>query len=264
MMKQSYKLMESYPELLIFSTTRDGGVSLGNYASMNVCDYCGDNAAHVKKNREIVCEQYGIALDKLILPRQTHGAKVVEIDEHYFTMSEHEQNVLLQGVDAMVTSMSEVCLGIQTADCVPVLFYDPKQHAVGVAHCGWRGTVARLAALTALEMHDRFGCAFHDIRVIVGPSISVGSYEVGEELIEAFEEAEFPIGLLFKRNPKTLRHYLDLWSGVIWQLKQIGIPEEHIEQSGVCTFKNSEQWFSARVLGIRSGRILSGIMMKRV
>ena len=258
-----YPIFEPYhSDLLAFSTSRDGGVGVGAYGSMSVCSYTGDSDAHVARNGELLAQAYGFEGSRLLLPRQTHGCVVRTIDKEFLMLDDLAQAEALEGVDAMMSHERGVVLGIQTADCVPVLFYHPGRQVIAVAHCGWRGVVARLAALTALSMRDLYGTPLHELKVAMGPSISQDSYEVGQELIEVFEEAQFPIGRLFRRNPNTLKHHLDLAEGIAWQLWQVGVARENMAFPTICTFKAHEQWFSARVLGIKSGRILSGMMLR--
>ena len=246
-----HRLLEPFSDrLFACSTERVGGVSVGHYGGMNLCSYTGDAPEAVQANREAFCAEHGILLSRLVLPRQTHGVEILNVDSSFLELPAQEQEQRLQGVDALITQSRGVCLGIQTADCVPVLLYDAVRDVIGVAHCGWRGTVGRLAAKCALQMGACYGSKPSDLVVSMGPSISAANYPVGEELMEPFEEAQFPIGLLFQRNAESLRFHLDLERAIVWQLKQIGVKGEQMAHCGVCSFGNSERYFSARRLGI--------------
>lgn len=258
----TYQLFKDYKQLLAITTERLGGVSVGNYQSMNLCHYVNDNAVHVAKNRELFCRKYEIASDKLIFPRQTHGNRILVIDAHFLQQSVEKQTVLLKGVDALITTEKNICIGINTADCVPILLFDPKQQVIAVAHAGWRGTVARIAAKTAQQLIQQFQCAPETLLVAIGPSISQKNYEVGNDVLAEFVKADFPTGKFFSKNPHSGKLQLDLWEANRWQLEEVGILPKHIEVANICTFDQADTYFSARKLGIHSGRTASCLMLK--
>ena len=256
----SYQLFEKYNEIAHFCTSREGGVSVGNYASFNLSPFSGDNPAYIAENQRILCDKFGINTNRLIIPYQTHGAEIREIDEAFFNFFVDEKYQYLNGVDALITNLAGVCIGVTTADCVPLLFFDPEKKAVAVAHAGWRGTCARMAEKTVLAMVQKYNCNPADILVAIGPAISAEVYTVGKEVVEIFETAGFDVSEIVQiRNNAS---YLDLWKANQQSLEKAGILPEHIEVSGICTFTEHERFFSARRLGIESGRLLSGIMIK--
>ena len=254
-----YNLLSPYKDLTHFCTTREGGVSVGNYASMNLSPFSGDEPAHVAENKRRLCETLGLSPARLVIPFQTHGAEVREISETYFQLPEAEQAAYLHGVDAMVSNTPGVCLGITTADCVPLLFFDPVQKAVGAAHAGWRGTVASIARNTMEAMTQLYGSRPEDMLVTIGPSISAAVYEVGTEVLEQFREAGFDLADMHEMRNGSL--FLDLWAANRQVLTRAGILPEHIETANICTYTHHERFFSARRLGIKSGRLLSGVMV---
>ena len=255
-----YNLLKKHTVIVHFCTTRKGGVSVGNFSLLNLSPFSGDNPAHFAENKRILCTQLGIQSEKLIIPYQNHGTEVKEIDEAFFGFSAAEKTAYLNGVDALVTKLPGVCIGVTTADCVPLLFFDPTKKVVAVAHAGWRGTCGRIAEKTVLKLQEKYKCNPADILVCIGPSISVQVYEVGKEVIENFEKAGFDIeSIVYQQNEKF---HLDLWRANEISLLQVGIKDENIEVAGICTFTEHERFFSARRLGIKSGRMLSGIMLR--
>ena len=256
----TYRILEKYPEIVQFCTTRDGGVSQNNFSSLNLSPFSGDNPVHFEQNKQILCENYGINPDKLIIPFQTHGTEIREINETYFHLSIEEKTKFLSGVDALVTNIPGVCIGVTTADCVPLQFYDPEKKVIGVAHAGWRGTCGRISEKTIKKMIDSYNCSPEDILVTIGPSISVIAYEVGIELIENFRKAGFESSEIFESHDNKI--HLDLWQANLISLEKCGIFPENIEISGKCTYTEHDKFFSARRLGIKSGRLLTGIMLR--
>jgi YfiH family protein len=256
----TYNLLNKYTEIAHFCTSRQGGVSVGNYASFNLSPFSGDSQGSFIENQKILCNKIGIEPPQIIIPYQTHGTEIKEIDKAFFELKLDEKTQFLNGVDSLFTKLSGVCIGITTADCVPLLFFDPMHKVIAAAHAGWRGTCHRIAEKTIRKIKEKYNCRPEDIRVVIGPSISVEVYEVGKEVVENFENEGFDISKIVTERNNIL--YLDLWKANQQSLERIGILSEHIEIAGICTFSQHEEFFSARRLGIKSGRILSGIMLK--
>lgn len=255
----TYKLLEKYKEIAHFCTDRQGGVSMGNYASFNLSPFSGDNPERYTKNLQILCNRLAIQPEKLIIPYQTHGTEIREINSSFFVLSIEKRLNALNGVDALYTKLYNVCIGISTADCVPLQFFDPVQKVVAVAHAGWRGTSNKISEKTIYTLVDKYNCKPADILVTIGPSISSKEYEIGKEVVDIFKEAGFDISKIITIRNKTF--HLDLWKANVQSLEKAGILRDHIEISGICTFTENERFFSARRLGIKSGRMLSGIML---
>ncbi|MBQ1972781.1 MAG: peptidoglycan editing factor PgeF [Paraprevotella sp.] len=254
--------------VVAFSTRRGGGVSEGNYASFNANPYCGDEPENVCKNQELLARFLDIKPSHLVLPHQVHEAKILRVEESFFTYSKDEQARLLEGVDALYTQLPRTCIAVSTADCVPVLLYDRGTNTVAAIHAGWRGTVKRIVEHTLDEMVTVVGTRPSDVYAVVGPSISLASFEVGDEVYEYFAEAGFPMSRLAARFPamgvenNLEKWHIDLWEANCMQLLDKGLSAEHIHVSEICTYLNDDEFFSARKLGIRSGRILNGIYLK--
>lgn len=241
-----------------FSTTREGGVGTGAYAGFNITHYCGDTPMAVAQNRTILCAELGVSDDRLLLPRQTHGGDVLCIDEAFLALDSEEQCVALHSKDAVVTAVPRLCIGVSTADCVPVLLYDAVKGVVAAVHAGWRGTVTRIVEKAVETMQERYGCSSADVKAVIAPSISLAAFEVGDEVFDAFAVAEFPMEKIARKYGE--KWHIDLWEANRLQLLACGVPDDAIEVCGVCTFTCYEEFFSARRLGINSGRIFNGIM----
>ncbi|MBR5324698.1 MAG: peptidoglycan editing factor PgeF [Muribaculaceae bacterium] len=243
--------------VIAFSTKRGGGE--GSYEKFNITHYCGDSAEHVSACRKELCEELNIKDDNLILPRQTHETNIIDIDEEFLSLNKTEQIQKLYGVDAIITSVSSVCIGVSTADCIPLLLYDANNKAVAAIHAGWRGTVQRIVEKTIGYMQNAFSTSPNNIVAVIGPSIGVEAFEVGDEVYEAFSQQGFNMNIIAKRYKKW---HIDLWEANRIQLINCGVIPENIQLSSICTYTNHNEFFSARRLGINSGRIFNGIMIK--
>jgi len=251
-----YNLHEN---VVAFSTTRYGGFSTGAYGEFNINRYCGDDVESIRKNRALLCQQLGISDDRLIMPHQVHLAQSVRIDEAFLTLSEEDRQTRLEGIDAVMTHLTDVCIGVSTADCIPLLIYDSRHHAVAAIHAGWRGTVQRIAQQTIADMTAAYGSQPADLCVQIGPGISLDCFEVGDEVYDAFAQAGFDMPSISRREAKW---HVDLPECNRLQLIAAGVPEARISVADICTVKQSDTFFSARRLGIQSGRIFSGIIYK--
>ena len=249
-----------------FSTFRAGGCSTGAYASFNVNVWCGDNEVCVARNRELLCRALDLPEGRLVVPHQVHEDKVLCIDEAFLRSGESVRRQRLEGVDAVMTDCPRTCVSVSTADCIPVLLYDESHRAVAAVHAGWRGTVAYIVEKVLCSMSEVYGTVPSAVRAVIGPGISMEAFEVGEEVYEAFANAGFPMQRMAGRYPSIggtdkEKWHLDLWEANRWQLVKSGVEESSIQMSGICTYARWEDFFSARRLGVRSGRILSGIYL---
>lgn len=256
-----YESLNSYSNISHFVTTRHGGCSEGTYASFNCAPYSGDDAEKVGRNQRLLVEAMRQQPKELVIPLQTHETNCLLIDDAYLSALFPQRKELLQGVDALITRHSGYCLCISTADCVPVLIYDKKQCAIAAIHAGWRGTVASIVRDVLLRMKKEFGTRGEDVIACIGPSISFASFEVGEEVYEAFQKNGFDMPRISMRKEETGKYHIDLWEANRMQLLAFGVPPGQVELAHLCTYIHHEEFFSARRLGIKSGRILSGIMI---
>ena len=247
------------PEVKAFSTTRQGGCSEGNYGQFNINRYCGDSPKHIAQNRQALCQLLDIDDRHLLMPHQVHLTEVATIDADFLCLTADERQQRLEGVDAIMTDMSGVCVGVSTADCIPVLLYDAEKHAVCAIHAGWRGTVARTVEKAVKAMTATYGTNPSNLVAQIGPGISLDSFEVGDEVYDAFAQAGFNMQSISERREKW---HINLPLCNKLQLMAMGVKPEQICMSDICTYKSHDTFFSARRLGINSGRIFTAILMK--
>lgn len=256
-----YKMGE---KVTAFSSTRYGGCSEGNYSSFNVNRYCGDHEECIARNMQSLKNLLNVSL--VVMPHQVHGTEVFQL-KHPAPWEDMADD--LEGVDALITDVKGVCIGVSTADCIPILLYDEAHHAAAAIHAGWRGTVKRIAEETVRSMRDAFGTQPELLRAVIGPGISLASFEVGDEVYDQFRDAGFPMDRIARRYPifppfggteGGFKWHLDLPLCNRIQLEAVGVRQ--IEMSGICTYQQSDVYFSARKLGVNSGRILTGIVLR--
>ena len=257
-------------EFVAFSTTRHGGVSQGNYSTFNVNEFCGDDPVAVQANRQALVRELGIDADHLIIPHQTHGTEVRFVDRDFLGRPAEERRQLLEGVDAVFTDVPRTCVGVSTADCIPILLADINNVVACAVHAGWRGTVQHIVQKAIAAMDKPFRVDPARIDVWIGPGISLEAFEVGDEVYDAFSDAGFDMGRIARR--RSVGHgedsgigkwHIDLVECNRLQLIEAGVDERRIHVSSVCTYSHMDDFFSARRLGISSGRIYSGIMLSR-
>lgn len=258
----SFESLDSFGDIFNFVTTRNGAIAGNSYSSFNLGVHSGEIVDKVLERREILRKAIGIAPGRFILPRQVHGNGVAVIDENFLNMSADRRKDAVSLADALITDIREVCIGITTADCVPVLLYDPVKKVIAAIHAGWRGTVQHIVSVTVRDMVMRFGVSPADIFAAIGPSIGQEQFEVGDEVYEAFRDSYVDVDRLSMKHPGTGKYHIDLWEANRIDLFDAGVPAEHIEIAGLCTRTHSDIFFSARDLGVKSGRFVSGIYLR--
>lgn len=238
------------------------------YSAFNINPFCGDDPEHINNCMDLFCNYLNISSDNVYLPHQIHGDEILKIDESFSEISSDEKAERLNGVDALITKLKNICICISTADCVPILIYDTENNVIAAIHAGWRGTVKRIVEKTISKMRDEYNTNPEDCISLIGPSISKDRFEVGDEVYEVFRNENFnmkEIASLYPvaNNPGKQKWHIDLWAANRLQLIGAGIKDSNIGIVGICTYDNVDTYFSARKLGICSGRIITGIMMTK-
>ncbi|MGI6074221.1 MAG: peptidoglycan editing factor PgeF [Fermentimonas sp.] len=258
-----FNIFDGFNNIQHFSTTRDGGVSKGEYSSFNMGNFSDDSPINIHENRTRLATMFFMNLDRFIIPHQTHGTTVLKIDEDFLKLDTHDAVNKLYGVDGVITNIPKLFLCVTTADCVPVIMYDTKNEAIAAVHSGWKGTSGNIVKKAVNMMKDEYGTFPQNLLVGIGPAISMNNYEVGNEVIEIFDQNGFDIKdeRLFVKNEKSSKYHIDLKEVVRQELLSMGVHEANIEKSDLCTYDNEELFFSARRQSIHSGRMLTGIMI---
>lgn len=192
---------------------------------------------------------------------QVHGYRTAIIERPGMTREE------LEGYDALVTNLKGCAIGVRTADCIPVLMYDPKMEVVAAVHAGWRGTLVRIAQKTLFQMVSTFDTKPEDVRAVIGPGICRRCFQVGEEVVAAFKDTGFSLDGIYSWNGGKVEgdlstgHHIDLIEANRRNLIEYGVLEKNISICGICTYED-ESFYSARREGVQCGRNISGIILQ--
>jgi polyphenol oxidase len=226
--------------------TRMGGMSQSPWASLNMGGSVGDDPANVRRNHELMYETLDLNGANVCTVWQVHSADTI--------VANHPEpgKTWLAKADGIVTDKLDTPLTMRFADCTPLLFFDPVAGVIGIAHGGWRGTVAGIGANTVRTMVETYGCKPSDIQAGIGPSISQDNYQVGEEVVEAVFQHFGTLDGLVRRDPTDATAYLDLWAANELDLHRVGV--EQIEVAGICTAEHTDEFFSHRAENGRTGR----------
>ena len=221
-------------------TTRLGGVSTGIFDSLNIARHRGDSDENVACNVERLAGAMGIGTDGLVLTRQTHSDIVRRVTKTDHSTLDHRD---YPECDALITDDPGCGLVIFTADCTPILLWDPVTGAVGAAHAGWRGTAARIGSKTVQAMAEAFGCRPADIHAAIGPNIGQCCFQTDEDVPKAMRDAFGSEAELFIRFDGE-KYYSDLKGLNALDLRQAGVRQ--IEISEACTMCEHHRFWSHR------------------
>jgi YfiH family protein len=232
-------------ELLHAISTRHGGVSSGNYSSLNLAFHVGDNYDTVKHNHQIVSQALRFDLSSLVSCQQVHHHSIACIDKNYHKKDCFLPDNALPETDGLVTDVPGITLITRYADCVPLLFYSPKTHTVALAHAGWKGTIGHIGPKTVELLTREFKCQRQDIQVSLGPSIGPCCYEISN--VMAVQAAkELVKGEEYSKELSDKKLFFNLWQANKKELYRAGIKEENISCAETCTSCNVDQFFSYR------------------
>lgn len=248
------------PDLVHAVTTRQGGTSQPPHDTLNMSFSRPDDPQAVRENRQRVYGALEIDPRRVVQAGQIHGSDVLVVDDRHAGRGALDRPSVLDPVDALITATPDLFLLACFADCVPLLFVDSVQRAVGVAHAGWQGTVKQIGAATVQAMSAAFGSDPADLHVVVGPSAGPCCYNVWPHVADTIRVA-FPNdpGVLTARGDDTM---CDLWAANVATLVRSGVPRDQIEVSGVCTIHNSDRFFSHRAGNGQTGRFAAIIGMR--
>ena len=226
--------------------TRRGGVSKARWRSLNMGASSGDDISAVKENHARMYRAADVNPARAVSSWLVHGVETLAVSPQTRT------NGHLEKADALITDVVDRPLVMRYADCVPLLLYDPVKRAIGLGHAGWRGTVQGMAARMVRAMRETYGSKSADIEVVIGPAISRQNYAVGEDVAA---QAAMYFGNeddVVWRDPATGAPHFDLWRANSLDLERAGVA--HVEVLEICTFDNTQDFYSHRAENGKTGR----------
>lgn len=259
-----YEHLEKTGMVMHGFSTRMGGVSRGDCATMNLSFERGDEEDAVRTNYELLGAAMGFSTESLVCSRQTHTANVrivTEEDRGKGFVRERDYT----DVDGLVTNVPGLTLSTFYADCVPLFFVDPVHRCIGLSHSGWKGTVGKIGKVTVETMTRQYGTDPKDVLAAIGPSICQSCYEVSEDVIDRFREAfaqQYWEKLFYaKENGK---YQLDLWRANELVFLEAGILPVHYSLPNICTCCNPQYLFSHRASNGKRGNLGAFLQIRTV
>ena len=256
-----FEMLEELEGIRHCFSTRGGGVSENEFATMNLSFTRGDAEAAVLENYRRVAQVLGIDMGQFVCSDQTHTTNVRKV-----TKADAGKGVVTPkdytDIDGLITNEPGLALATFYADCVPLYFVDPVHKAIGLSHSGWRGTVNKMGQVTIEAMQKEYGSRPEDLYCAIGPSICQDCYEVSRDVAEVFMTA-FP-------NHKTEilkqiseeKFQLDLWKANEIVLLEAGVLPEHLAVTNICTCCNADKLFSHRASKGKRGNLAAFLMLE--
>ncbi len=252
--------LSAFKEVVHLQTTRNGGFSKCEFGSMNMGYSVGDNADTVLMNRNEVARITSMDLECFVFPQQRHTANIAIVTEAECGRGvyPHKQDALPE-TDALITQRRNIMLCIKTADCIPVLLYDPERLVIAAIHAGWRGTAAQITLQTAMKMIEQFGCKAKNIIAGIGAGAGMCCYETNEDF---YNQIVSSLGGIAYPSYAENNHHIDLKEINRLQLLSVGLDSRNIEVNPVCTICNCDNHFSHRGSRGITGRALTCICIR--
>jgi len=244
-------LLRKQLNILHTFTTRQYGMSKTPYLSNNIAFHVGDDYDDVLRNHKVLADELSYDMNRLTHMRQIHSDKVLIIDETFSFDGPPE-------CDAIITDIKEKPLMVMTADCTPLLFYDPTKGVIAAIHAGRAGAFKDIVTKTVTKMQDVFQSDPLDTIAVLGPSIGVCCYEVNREI----EEEAYTLGVGYAMKKESGRYFLDVNAILRTQLSKVGIAPENLDDLSQCTSCHNDRFFSYRADGKQTGRMAGVIMLK--
>lgn len=225
-------------------TTRLGGVSTGDLESLNLGFNHGDRHENVLENYRRVGAVLGTKTDCMVISKQIHETHILEVTEEDCGNGIVYPNKW-DSVDGIYTNKCNITLVTHYADCVPLFFYAPQYHMIGMAHAGWRGTVSEIGSEMVHKWHKEHGIPYDAIEVAIGPSIGPCCFEVHHDVADVFI-SKFKDAPFITKSEVPGKYHINLWDCNKHILINSGIKEENIYRADICTCCHSDLFFSHR------------------
>lgn len=250
----------AFPELMHGFTTRFGGVSTGEFESLNLNFNRPDLRHNVVENYKRLGKVLGVSVDDMVLSMQVHDKKVMPVTREHAGMGITRERSY-RDIDGLITQEKGLLLVTLYADCVPLYFFDPVKKAIGLSHSGWKGTLLNIGQETLKAMKDSFDCKPGNIHVAIGPHIRQCCFEVDMDVAQQFFNT-FPWAREHSKTRADRKWLLNLEAIIAASLTQSGVTKENISSCGVCTKCNKDLFYSHRGSQGKSGTGAAFMMIR--
>lgn len=256
-----FESLKKYEDRLIhLMSTRIGGVSSGECATLNLSFKRRDSRENVIENYTRICKSTGIDIESIVISDQVHGTVVKEVGTEdrgkNFTAVQSD----IKGVDGLITVSRDVTLVTHYADCVPVYLYEPGLHAAALLHSGWRSTLKSITKKALEQMSEFPGFNSDRLVAVIGPSIRNCCFEVDKDVYQLFYEF-YPCERYYRKLPNG-KITIDLQKIIKDDLIEFGLKDENIHDCEICTKCRNDLFFSYRGDGGKTGSLAAFMHLK--
>lgn len=254
----TFPQLDDYEELRHLFTTRHGGVSQGHCATWNFGERHLDTDENILQNFELLGQVMGADTDQMVTSAQTHTTNIRTV-----TAEDRGKGVVRErdyrDIDGLVTDERNLTIITGHADCNAIFFFDPLKQVIGLAHSGWRGTLAGIGTAMVSKMKTEYGCQPSDIIAGIGPSLCQDCFEVDEDVALAFFDADEAYRQFADR--RGCKFHIDLKGIIRHDLLAAGLAEGNLSDMELCTKCNKEMFFSHRGHQGRRGLMVAAMML---
>lgn len=243
--------INKFPYVKAYFTTRHGGISESPYGTFNLAFHVGDKEEDVLENHHRLGKNLHYDYHQLIHMRQIHSDIITTVDSTMDFKSPPQ-------CDALITNRINVPIMVMSADCTPILIYDPINHAIAAVHAGRAGALNNILPKTLDAMKKQFGTTLDNVSIVLGPSIHGCCYEINEIIANEVNEKGYKNALLHQKE----KVFLDVNTILHHQLREMGISSQCIESESLCTSCHCEDYFSYRADHQHTGRIAGVIVLR--
>lgn len=258
-----WSIFEKYsPRLTAAVSSRDGGVSKNQYQSLNLGLHTKDINSNIIANRKIVCNALDVDFNNYTTAKQIHSNNVKLVTKEEIGLGYNKYDDAIENCDSLITNQINCTLVINIADCMAIAIYDPCNNAIGLAHAGWKGSAANIAANTINKMKEQFNSKPEDLIIGLSPAIGMCCYQVTFDVVEKFLALGLKLNDIAVKDFEEGKWRLNLAECNMKLLIKAGVSPNNIENSTICTSCNSDKFFSYRKSGGDTGRFSAFLILK--
>lgn len=247
-----FRRLSAYSELVHFVSSGVKNIGFSDW----------ENPEIIQRNRKSLAKAVGFEIGGMITAQQVHSATVRIVTAEEAGRGALDRESRIPATDALVTNQPGICLMVLSADCVPVLLFEPEKRVIAAVHAGWKGTAANIVVKTVQVMQENFGCDPQQLVAAIGPSIGKCCFEVGEEVGQVFQRLFPGDQTIVDIGKRPGKYQVDLWETNRKELLACGMKNENIEVADMCSVCHPDRFFSYRREGEKAGRFGAGIGLK--